>query len=50
MLTVVLGLSSSLRYALGDFFMVKVVRQAAVITALAWAMTVGLLILLPLSS
>jgi drug/metabolite transporter (DMT)-like permease len=49
MLTIALGLSSSLCYALGDFFMVKVVRQAAVLTALAWAMTVGLLILLPLA-
>ena len=48
-LTIALGLSSSLCYALGDFFMVKVVRQAAVLTALAWAMTVGLLILLPLA-
>jgi drug/metabolite transporter (DMT)-like permease len=47
MLTVVLGLGSSLCYALGDLFMVKVVRRVAVLTALAWVMTVGLLILLP---
>ena len=47
MLTVVLGLGSALGYALHDFLMVKVVRAAAVCTALTWSMGVGLVILLP---
>ena len=49
MLTVVLGLGSALGYALHDFLMVKVVRAAAVWTALTWSMGVGLVILLPLA-
>ena len=49
MLTVVLGLSSALGYALHDFLMVKVVRAAAVWTALTWSMGTGLVILLPLA-
>jgi drug/metabolite transporter (DMT)-like permease len=49
MLTVVLGLSSALGYALHDFLMVKVVRAAAVWTALTWSMGIGVLILLPLA-
>ncbi len=49
MLTVVFGLGSALGYALHDFLMVKVVRAAAVWTALAWSMGVGLAILLPLA-
>ena len=49
MLTVVLGLGSALGYALHDFLMVKVVRAAAVWTALVWSMGVGLAILLPLA-
>jgi drug/metabolite transporter (DMT)-like permease len=49
MLTVVLGLGSALGYALHDFLMVKVVRAAAIWTALAWSMGVGLAILLPLA-
>lgn len=49
MLTVVLGLGSALGYAMHDFLMVKVVRAAAVWTALAWSMGVGLAILLPLA-
>ncbi len=49
MLTVVFGLGSALGYALHDFFMVKVVRAAAVWTALTWSMSVGLLILVPLA-
>jgi drug/metabolite transporter (DMT)-like permease len=49
MLTVTFGLLSSLGYALGDLAIVKVVRQAAVLTALAWAMTVGLIVLLPIA-
>ena len=49
MLTVVLGLGSALGYALYDFLMVKVVRAAAVWTALTWSMGVGLIILVPLA-
>jgi drug/metabolite transporter (DMT)-like permease len=49
MLTIVLGLASALGYSLHDFLMVKVVRAAAVWTALTWSMGVGLLILLPLA-
>jgi drug/metabolite transporter (DMT)-like permease len=49
MLTVVLGLGSALGYAVHDFLMVKVVRAAAVWTALVWSMGVGLAILLPLA-
>jgi drug/metabolite transporter (DMT)-like permease len=49
MLTVVFGLGSALGYALHDFLMVKVVRAAAVWTALTWSMGVGLAILLPLA-
>ena len=49
MLTVVLGLGSALGYALHDFLMVKVVRAAAVWTAMSWSMAVGLVILLPLA-
>jgi drug/metabolite transporter (DMT)-like permease len=49
MLTVVLGLGSALGYALHDFLMVKVVRAAAVWTAMCWSMGVGLVILLPLA-
>jgi drug/metabolite transporter (DMT)-like permease len=49
MLTVVLGLGSALGYALHDFLMVKVVRAAAIWTALTWSMGVGLAILLPLA-
>ena len=49
MLTVVLGLGSALGYALHDFLMVKVVRAAAVWTALTWSMGIGLVILLPLA-
>ncbi len=49
MLTVVLGLGSALGYALHDFLMVKVVRAAAVWTAMSWAMAVGLVIMLPLA-
>jgi drug/metabolite transporter (DMT)-like permease len=49
MLTVVLALGSALGYALHDFLMVKVVRGAAVLTALTWSMGVGLLVLLPLA-
>jgi len=48
-LTVVLGLGSALGYALHDFLMVKVVRAAAVWTALTWSMGVGVVILLPLA-
>jgi len=48
-LTVALGLGSALGYALHDFLMVKVVRAAAVWTALTWSMGVGLVILLPLA-
>ena len=48
MLTVVFGLGSALGYALHDFFMVKVVRAAAIWTAMSWSMGVGLIILLPL--
>ena len=49
MLTVVLGLGSALGYALHDFLMVKVVRAAAVWTALTWSMAVGVAILVPLA-
>ena len=49
MLTVVLGLGSALGYALHDFLMVKVVRAAAVWTAMSWSMAVGLVITLPLA-
>ena len=49
MLTVVLGLGSALGYALHDFLMVKVVRAAAVWTAMCWSLGVGLVILLPLA-
>ena len=49
MLTVVLGLGSALGYALHDFLMVKVVRAAAVWTAMSWSMAVGLVIVLPLA-
>jgi len=49
MLTVVLGLGSALGYALHDYLMVKVVRAAAVWTALTWSMGTGLVILLPLA-
>jgi drug/metabolite transporter (DMT)-like permease len=49
MLTVVLGLGSALGYALHDFLMVKVVRAAAVWTAMSWSMAVGLIIMLPLA-
>ena len=49
MLTVVLGLGSALGYALHDFLMVKVVRAAAVWTALTWSMGVGVAVLLPLA-
>ena len=49
MLTVVLGLGSALGYALHDFLMVKVVRAAAVWTALTWSMAVGVVILVPLA-
>ena len=49
MLTVVLGLGSALGYALHDFLMVRVVRVAAVWTAMCWSMGVGLVILLPLA-
>ena len=49
MLTVVIGLGAALGYALHDFLMVKVVRAAAVWTALTWSMGVGLVILLPLA-
>jgi drug/metabolite transporter (DMT)-like permease len=49
MLTVVLGLGSALGYALHDYFMVRVVRAAAVWTALSWSMAVGFVILLPLA-
>jgi drug/metabolite transporter (DMT)-like permease len=49
MLTVVLGLGSALGYAVHDFLMVKVVRAAAVWTALCWSMGTGLVILLPLA-
>ena len=49
MLTVVLGLGSALGYALHDFLMVKVVRAAAVWTALTWSMGVGVVVLLPLA-
>ena len=49
MLTVVLGLGSALGYALHDFLMVKVVRAAAVWTAMSWSMAVGLVIMLPLA-
>ena len=45
MLTVAIGLSSALGYALHDFLMVKVVRVASVWTGLAWSMGVGLAIL-----
>jgi len=48
-LTVVLGLGSALGYALHDFLMVKVVRAAAIWTALTWSMGIGLLILLPIA-
>jgi drug/metabolite transporter (DMT)-like permease len=48
-LTVVLGLGSALGYALHDYLMVKVVRAAAVWTALTWSMGTGLVILLPLA-
>jgi drug/metabolite transporter (DMT)-like permease len=48
-LTVVLGLGSALGYALHDFLMVKVVRAAAVWTALTWSMAVGVIILVPLA-
>ncbi len=49
MLTVVLGLGSALGYALHDFLMVKVVRATTVLTAMSWAMAVGLVMLLPLA-
>ena len=49
MLTVVLGLGSALGYALHDFLMVKVVRAAAIWTALTWSMGVGVAILVPLA-
>ncbi len=49
MLTVVLGLGSALGYALHDFLMVKVVRAAAVWTAMSWSMAVGLVIMFPLA-
>ena len=49
MLTIVLGLGSALGYALHDFLMVKVVRAAAVWTALTWSMGVGVVVLLPLA-
>ena len=49
MLTVFLGLGSSLGYALHDYLMVKVVRASAVWTALTWSMSVGMIILLPLA-
>lgn len=49
MLTVALGLGSALGYALHDFLMVRVVRAAAVWTALTWSMGVGLVILVPLA-
>jgi drug/metabolite transporter (DMT)-like permease len=49
MLTVVFGLGSALGYALHDFLMVKVVRAAAVWTAMSWSMAVGLVIMLPLA-
>ena len=49
MLTVVIGLGSALGYALYDFLMIKVVRAAAVWTALTWSMGVGLVILVPLA-
>jgi len=48
-LTVVLGLGSALGYAMHDFLMVKVVRAAAVWTALTWSMAVGVVILVPLA-
>jgi len=48
-LTIVLGLGSALGYALHDFLMVKVVRAAAVWTALTWSMGVGVVVLLPLA-
>jgi 1,4-dihydroxy-2-naphthoate octaprenyltransferase len=48
-LTVAVGLGSSLGYALHDYLMVKVVRAAAVWTALTWSMGTGLVILLPLA-
>ncbi|MFA5124074.1 EamA family transporter, partial [Zavarzinia sp.] len=49
MVTVVLGLGSALGYALHDFLMVKIVRAAAVWTALTWSMAVGVAILVPLA-
>ena len=49
MLTIFLGLGSALGYALHDFLMVKVVRAAAVWTALTWSMGVGVVVLLPLA-
>ena len=49
MLTVAFGLASSLCYALGDYVMVKVVRQVAVLTALTWVMAAGLVVLLPIA-
>jgi drug/metabolite transporter (DMT)-like permease len=48
-LTVVIGLGAALGYALHDFLMVKVVRAAAIWTALTWSMGIGLVILLPLA-
>jgi drug/metabolite transporter (DMT)-like permease len=49
MLTVVLGLGSSLGYVLHDFLMIKVVRAVAVWTAMCWSMGVGLVVLVPLA-
>lgn len=49
MLTVFAGLSAAFAYALHDFLMVKVVRAAAVVTALTWSVGVGLLVLMPLA-
>lgn len=47
--TVLAGLGSALGYALHDFLMVRVVRATSVWTALTWAMSVGLVVLLPLA-
>ena len=49
MLTVLAGLGSAFGYAFHDYLMVRVVRAVSVWTALTWAMSVGLVVLVPLA-
>jgi drug/metabolite transporter (DMT)-like permease len=48
-LTVLAGLGSAFGYAFHDYLMVRVVRAVSVWTALTWALSVGLVVLVPLA-